>query len=59
MLYLANPCTQDIRDAMADGLLGAIMSPRQGNQLPPAAIFAIDNNWVPAVTASRHRLPRR
>ena len=31
---------------MASGLLGAIMSPRQGNRLPDA-VFAIDNNCGP------------
>lgn len=46
MLYLANPCTAPIRDAMATGLLGAIMSPRQGNKLPDAT-FAVDNNCGP------------
>jgi hypothetical protein len=47
MLYLANPSTAGVRNAMAAGLLGAIMSPRQGNQLPDAALFAIDNNCGP------------
>lgn len=47
MLYLANPSTAAARDAMAVGLLGAIMSPRQGNKLPAAALFAIDNNCGP------------
>jgi hypothetical protein len=46
MLYLANPSTPAARDAMAAGLLGAIMSPRQGNRLP-GALFAIDNNCGP------------
>ena len=47
MLYLANPSTAGVRDAMAAGQLGAIMSPRQGNRLPGAALFAIDNNCGP------------
>jgi hypothetical protein len=47
MLYLANPSTPAVRDAMAVGLLGAIMSPRQGNRLPADALFAIDNNCGP------------
>jgi hypothetical protein len=47
MLYLANPSTPAVRDAMASGQLGAIMSPSQGNQLPADALFAIDNNCGP------------
>jgi hypothetical protein len=48
MLYLANPCTPAVRDAMATtGHLAAIMSPRQGNQLPADALFAVDNNCGP------------
>lgn len=47
MLYLANPSTQPVRDAMAAGLIGAVMSPAQGNLLPPSAPFAIDNGCGP------------
>lgn len=43
MLYLANPCTQEVRDAMMEGELGTILTPAQGNRLPPAAIWAADN----------------
>jgi hypothetical protein len=46
MLYLASPSTPGVRNAMASGQLGAIMSPRQGNRLPDA-LFAIDNNCGP------------
>jgi len=47
VLYLANPSTQPVRDAMAAGLIGAVMSPAQGNLLPPSALFAIDNGCGP------------
>ena len=47
MLYLANPTTPGVRDAMATGLIAAIMSPRQGNRLAADALFAIDNNCGP------------
>ena len=46
MLYFANPSTQPVKDAMAAGLLGAIVTPAQGNRLP-AAVFCIDNNCGP------------
>jgi hypothetical protein len=46
MWYLANPTTAPVRDAMARGLIGAIMSPRQGGRLPDA-VFAIDNGCGP------------
>jgi hypothetical protein len=51
MLYLANPSTPAARAAMAAGLLGAIMSARQGNRLPDAR-FAIDNNCGPGKNVS-------
>ena len=34
MLYLANPSTSAIRDRIADLSVAAIMTPRQGNELP-------------------------
>lgn len=43
MLYLANPCTPEVRDAMTRGELGTILTPAQGNRLPPAAVWAADN----------------
>ena len=53
MLYLANPSTQPVRDAMAStGLLGAMMSHAQGNKLPPETLFAIDNNCGPTKTGT-------
>jgi hypothetical protein len=48
MLYLVNPSTDGIRQAMAEGLLGCIMTPIQGNRLPPPPVaFAIDNGCGP------------
>jgi hypothetical protein len=47
MIYLANPSTQPVRNAMAAGLIGAVMSPAQGNLLPSSALFAIDNGCGP------------
>ncbi len=47
MLYLTPPSTPSIRAAMDAGLLAAIMSPAQGNRLPPAVLFAVDNNCGP------------
>lgn len=44
MLYLANPSTGPIRQAMSEGLLGCMITPKQGNKLPaPPAAFAVDN----------------
>lgn len=45
--YLANPSSPRIRSAMASGPIGAIMTPRQGNLLPPGAMFCIDNGCGP------------
>ena len=48
MLYLANPSTEPIRRAMSEGLLGCIVTPGQGNKLPPPPVaFAIDNGCGP------------
>lgn len=48
MLYLANPSTGPIRRAMSEGLLGCIVTPHQGNKLPPPPVaFAIDNGCGP------------
>lgn len=47
MLYLANPSTKRVRGAMSTGIIGTVMSPAQGNRLPPDAMFAIDNNCGP------------
>jgi hypothetical protein len=47
MMYLANPSTREVRDAMANGHLGAILTPKQGNKLPAKALFCIDNGCGP------------
>lgn len=43
MQYLANPCTPRVRDAMTTGLIGTIVTPMQGNRIPPAAAWCADN----------------
>lgn len=45
MLYLANPSTSVVRDAMGNGLLGMIAVPRQGNgrTIPTGAVWCADN----------------
>jgi hypothetical protein len=41
--YFANPCTGQVRDAMSQGLLGCIVTPAQGNRVPPGCVMAGDN----------------
>lgn len=43
MLYFANPSTQAVRDAMSLGELGCIVTPAQGNRIPPGAVVCADN----------------
>jgi hypothetical protein len=50
VLYFANPATPRVRAAMAAGLLGAIISPAQGNRLPAGSLFCVDNNCGPGKT---------
>lgn len=47
MMYFANPSTPQVRAAMAAGRIGAIMSPAQGNRLPPDSRFIVDNGCGP------------
>jgi hypothetical protein len=47
MLYLANPSTALIRAQITSGMLGALLSPRQGNRLLPAGLFGVDNGCGP------------
>lgn len=47
MLYLANPATGLVRDAMTRGQLATIITPRQGNRLPAGALYAVDNGCGP------------
>lgn len=53
MLYLANPTTPIVRDAMAAGQLGQIITPNQGNRIMPGVPWALDNGcfsnvWTPS-----------
>lgn len=41
--YFANPSTQPVRDAMMAGLLDCIITPGQGNVIPPGAWYCVDN----------------
>lgn len=43
MLFFANPCGQKALRAMADGLLGYIDTPAQGNTRPRGLIWCADN----------------
>jgi hypothetical protein len=43
VLYLANPSTPQVREAMTAGLLGCMTTPAQGNILPRGAWYACDN----------------
>jgi len=41
--YFANPSTPAVRDAMRDGTLGMIATPKQGNRIPAGADWCADN----------------
>lgn len=44
MLYLANPCAAPpVKAAMAEGTLGFIATPAQGNKRPPGVAWCADN----------------
>lgn len=43
MLYFATPSTLRVREAMTSGLLGAIVTPAQGNLVPAGVVKAADN----------------
>jgi hypothetical protein len=43
VLYLTTPSTPQVRDAMTAGLIGAMDTPAQGNELPSGAPWAADN----------------
>jgi hypothetical protein len=43
VLYLANPSTQRVRDAMTVGLIGMVATPKQGQAVPPNAAWCADN----------------
>jgi hypothetical protein len=52
MMYLANPSTEGVRAAMAGGMIGAILTPKQGNRLPAETLFIIDNGCGPDKTGN-------
>jgi hypothetical protein len=43
VLYYANPCSEEVKKAMSDGLLGFIDTPKQGNKHVPGADWCADN----------------
>lgn len=43
MLYYANPCSDEVRQAMRNGLLGFIDTPAQGNRREPNVDWIADN----------------
>jgi hypothetical protein len=43
VLYAANPSTQAVRDAMNEGRLVCISTPKQGNRIPEDALVCLDN----------------
>jgi hypothetical protein len=47
VLYFANPSTAAIRQHMSGGRLGCIITPKQGNHLPPDAPWIADNGRGP------------
>jgi hypothetical protein len=47
VIYFANPSTGRIRAVMARGELGCILTPRQGNKLPPGTLWCADNGCGP------------
>jgi hypothetical protein len=47
VLYFANPSTDAIRAAMTAGKLGCIITPKQGQAVPPGAVFIADNGRGP------------
>lgn len=52
MLYLANPCTPKVREAMRSGLLGCVATPAQGNRIERIGgiLWAADNGCGPGVS---------
>lgn len=43
MIYLTTPSTAAVHVAMAQGLIGCMTTPRQGNRIPDGAMYACDN----------------
>lgn len=46
-MYLANPSTAAVRDAMTRTDLGCIVTPAQGNRLPEGVVWGADNGCGP------------
>ena len=42
-VYFANPSTPAVRQAMRDGLIGAMVTPRQGNRVDGIPLWCADN----------------
>lgn len=49
MLYMANPSTPKVRDAMSRGQLGCMITPKQGNTVPDVGALGFDNGCGPGV----------
>jgi hypothetical protein len=49
VLYLGTASGPKVRDAMADKLIGQMITPKAGNRLVDGAVFAIDNGCVSIV----------
>lgn len=43
MLYFGNPSSPEVRAAMSGGVIGCIVTPRQGNRIPARAPWIADN----------------
>lgn len=52
MLYLANPSTAPIREAMLTGPLGCIITPASRNRLPVGSAWAADNGCGPGANGT-------
>jgi hypothetical protein len=47
MIYFGNPSTSAVRDEMTSGSLACIVTPAQGNRLPPDVLCCVDNGCGP------------
>lgn len=47
MLYIATPSSPDTRAHMTAGTLGCIITPAQGNRIPPESFTVVDNGCGP------------
>jgi hypothetical protein len=52
-MWFGNPSSQKAREAMTAGVIGCIVTPKQGNAIPPEAMWCADNgcgppaDWIP------------